>query len=113
MFHSFELKMVNGRKRNERKAINLYNCNSCDKSYDRILTLQTHKRTVHDKIRFKCTSCNYEATQISHLKTHQRIIHEGKKYECNICGKLFTQITHVNTHKKNVHMIEKVRSCGS
>ena len=98
---------------NYRKAVNLFNCGLCDKSYDRRQTLQTHIRTVHDKIRFKCNSCNYEATQISHLYLHRRNVHEGKTYECNICGKTFTQKTHVNTHKKNVHMTEKIHNCES
>ena len=55
----------------------LVNCNICINVVfkSRTAFLQ-HKRSIHDKIRFKCNDCKYEATQKGDLKRHQIRMHQ-------------------------------------
>ena len=55
------------------------NCDICIKGTFKSRTaLLQHKRSAHDKIRFKCNDCKYEATQKCDLKRHQFRMHKVK-----------------------------------
>ena len=57
-----------------------HRCDSCDKSFSRLYTLEKHLHTVHDGFNdHKCEFCGKSFTQAPSLKKHICKIHNGHK----------------------------------
>ena len=107
----------------------------CDYEATQIGNLNSHKKSIHNKLRHPCSICNKEFTQKSHLKTHQKgfhkmgeeikcdfceyrtaikshlsslfiSIHENVKYNCPLCDYIATQPQSLKQHKRSMHEID-------
>ena len=45
--------------------------NICDYQATLQSSLQTHKKTIHEYVKYMCTSCEYQETDKSNLKRHE------------------------------------------
>ena len=48
-------------------------------------SLDRHKRSVHEGIKYPCNQCEYLASRKEHLDRHKRLVHEGIKFPCGQC----------------------------
>ena len=64
----------------------------------------THKRSVHEGVKFSCDQCNYKAKWKSSLRKHIKSIHEGVKFPCNQCEYKATKNDTLLTHIRSVHL---------
>ena len=48
-------------------------------------SLDRHKRSVHEGMKYPCGQCEYQATTKENLDRHKRSVHEGIKYPCQQC----------------------------
>ena len=91
---------------NSKEIAKRHTCNHCSKSFSKKGYLQSHIKSVHEKIRdHKCEQCDRAFFQKSNLKSHIKQIHENapKTKACDICGKLLGQTTSLQKHIKLVH----------
>ena len=90
----------------------VFNCNQCDKTFDKRRKLKYHNNYVHLKkfthIKVKkvvtCKICNKNFDS-KYLKAHQTSVHLGiKSVSCDECGKSFSNKSDLKRHLKNVHL---------
>ena len=107
------------------------NCDECDKTFTLRGNFRAHKKSIHQKIKYKCdfcnyetvtngalrnhtaslhfnkvfrcTSCDYEATFNSNLHRHIKSKHKGVRYKCTNCEKSYSCSSHLQRHRKEVH----------
>ena len=60
-------------------------CDQCDQQYNDSSNLKRHIRSKHEGIRYACVKCDYESTDSSTLNRHIKSKHEGVRYACNQC----------------------------
>ena len=51
-------------------------CNMCDYQATLHNSLETHKKTIHEDVKYMCTRCDYQEMDKGNLKRHESI-HEG------------------------------------
>ena len=78
--------------------LKLWKCDSCPKSFGLKRSLEIHKDSIHDNIKFECPLCDKCFTQETHLRTHKL-----KHPHCEPCGKSFTQKLHLDKHMQEDH----------
>jgi len=62
-----------------------YSCDRCEYQANMQVNLKSHIENKHLGIRYSCDQCEYKATKPSHLRLHTESKHEGVKYTCNYC----------------------------
>ncbi|XP_045503120.1 zinc finger protein 568-like isoform X1 [Colias croceus] len=87
-----------------------YQCNVCQKSFQKNMQLQNHMRNHRAERRFMCTFCNKAFSQSNNLRAHLRIHTNERPYKCQECGKAFTQVTNLNNHVR-LHTGERPFVC--
>ena len=55
-------------------------CNECGKQFSYKAGLYTHKKSIHEGLKYPCDHCNYIATRKDSLKRHINSSHPGVKY---------------------------------
>ena len=59
-----------------------YKCKECGLKMMNKSNLNTHIRSIHERIKYPCDQCQHETTSKGHLAQHRRAVHEGIKYPC-------------------------------
>ena len=65
--------------------------------------LISHKKVVHEGIRYPCDECEHVATRSTHLKAHKNNKHRRKKHFCDQCDYEANWPSQVENHKKIIH----------
>lgn len=87
-------------------------CKECDSSFGTHAGLCYHINRIHNEIVYPCKLCTHAATSSCNLDTHVRTVHEKVKwYHCNKCDKVFGQKCHANQHFRAIHLGLKPFSC--
>ena len=85
-------------------------CKICDRTYKSKLSLQNHKRFVHDGINYPCSECDFKGTAPSSLKYHIEGKHTTMKFPCNQCNYMSNTHQELAYHKKRQHIEGKDES---
>ena len=100
----------------ETSKLPLYKCNSCDKKYSVLKTLQRHVREYHLN-KYTCDSCNVEFGRKENLNRHiaSQICFvtdelENLTFKCKKCKKLFLTQEKLNNHE--IHNCTKKYFCS-
>ena len=80
-----------------------FSCDQCDKQYGRLSSLNIHKKSIHEGVKYPCNLCNYKANRLGSLQLHINSVHEKVKYLCDKCDYKATQTASLNQHIKAVH----------
>ena len=48
-------------------------------------SINSHKRVIHEGIKYPSGQYQNEATTVGNLDQHKRLVHEGIKYPCRQC----------------------------
>ena len=78
-------------------------CIFCHKIYYSRKVLTAHVKGVHEKVRHQCPMCERSYSQRPDLLVHIKGVHEGKRSLCAICGKEFIRASEKNRHERQVH----------
>ncbi|XP_075157459.1 uncharacterized protein LOC142230711 [Haematobia irritans] len=87
-----------------------YQCQHCDRCFDRIYDIESHYNIHTDVKPYKCNICGKSFRQKNILTTHQAALHFGKKIECDECGKKFARRSQLILHYR-MHRDEKPFVC--
>ena len=89
----------------ERKVKEKYPCQLCEKTFTFKQGLNTHMKTIHEKIKdFHCKLCDYKTYGKSNLYIHVKRMHEGRplKESCPHCDKVVVNLEyHLRTYHVN------------
>jgi len=87
-------------------------CHVCWKGFEHKNLLAAHI-VIHTKEKavFRCDQCDKSCTTTANLNTHKKKVHEGIRYECPECGRKFGEKCHRTKHIKAVHLGEKNYKC--
>ena len=85
-------------------------CKICDRTYKSKLSLQNHKKFVHDGINYPCSECDFKGTSPSSLKYHIEGKHTTMKFPCNQCKYMSNTHQELAYHKKRQHIEGKDES---
>ena len=78
-------------------------CEHCLKTFYDNSTLNRHKHSVHEGVKFDCAQCDYKATIKDSLTRHIRSFHEGVRYACDQCDYQATQQSNLTRHLQSQH----------
>ena len=81
----------------------IYKCEECKAEFEYKTSLYSHKKSIHEGVRYSCEICNYKATRLGHLKRHKESIHHGVRYSCNSCDYKATDLGNLTKHKESIH----------
>ena len=71
--------------RTQNGIIASYKCDKCEKTFKHSATLYSHKKIVHEKIRYACDECDKRFTKRSILNMHTKTVHQSEnKCICDI-----------------------------
>ena len=83
-----------------------YHCDDCEYITNHKKHMQTHKLSVHEKVRYECEECTKEFSDPSSLRRHKKAKHEGVRFACDQCSQSSTTAFHLVTHKRIKHSTE-------
>eukprot|EP00190_Bangiopsis_sp_CCMP1999_P001065 CAMPEP_0198732666 /NCGR_PEP_ID=MMETSP1475-20131203/37809_1 /TAXON_ID= ORGANISM="Unidentified sp., Strain CCMP1999" /NCGR_SAMPLE_ID=MMETSP1475 /ASSEMBLY_ACC=CAM_ASM_001111 /LENGTH=225 /DNA_ID=CAMNT_0044495809 /DNA_START=298 /DNA_END=975 /DNA_ORIENTATION=- len=91
----------------------MFLCDLCSGSFTTRRDLETHVRTVHEKLRpHKCAHCDAHFGTKSNLNTHTKSVHEGKRpFPCEVCNVAFKTRGNLETHVLTVHEQKRPFKC--
>ena len=78
-------------------------CTLCDKSFSRKCDLNTHNKSVHQKVKYTCTECDTQFSRNSALDSHIQSIHKQVKNTCTQCDKQFSAKSDLKRHIQSIH----------
>lgn len=79
-----------------------FQCDICDKSFDKNWQLNRHTRVFHLNIKnYTCDYCNRAFKQLYHLQEHITTHTGEKKFQCDICSKTFSRMSSLRKHMKS------------
>ena len=78
-------------------------CEQCHKTFYDNSTLNRHKHSVHEGVKFDCDHCDYQATSKNGLNRHIRSFHEEVKYACDQCDYQARQPSSLPRHIRSMH----------
>ena len=81
----------------------IYHCDNCDYKTGHKKHIQTHKLSIHEKVRYECDECIKKFTDPSSLRRHKKSKHEGVRFACDQCSQSSTTTFHLQTHKRIKH----------
>ncbi|KAK7080236.1 hypothetical protein SK128_010014 [Halocaridina rubra] len=83
----------------ETKKEKLFECNFCDKKYNRKVHLDRHYEVDHVGIRYSCNICTKSYTRKHRLITHLLVHHNIRKlHECKVCKQSFAAKDELISH---------------
>lgn len=93
-----------------------YNCENCGKYFTNKRSIQLHMNTHRtENTRFQCNLCDRSYNQMSSLNSHRRLRHydpaTAKKYICPHCAKEFLLAGPLSAHIRKVHRKVIVAKC--
>ena len=82
-----------------------YQCEFCEKSFNKSVSLKVHIRKLHKNPRKDCKLCEKKSfASTSALKKHMDDVHKGlKKFKCELCDKKFKSKVGIEYHKNFFH----------
>ena len=80
-----------------------YECHQCEKAYIQKSHLNSHIRSVHDRVKYVCDQCEQRFARQDSLTKHIQSVHEGVKYACKQCDQLFKQQYNLTIHIQSIH----------
>jgi glass-like protein len=84
-----------------------FDCQFCNRTFNSILTMQSHIRNIHKGRKpkpEKCSQCDKIFVNAGTLRKHTEAVHEKKRpYACHLCDLSFTQSGNLKTHIKGKH----------
>ena len=85
-------------------------CDLCDRTYSEKGHMMSHKRSFHQKIRYKCLriGCGKSFTSRGYVRQHDLSVHQKMRYACGDCGQTFTHPSSRSTHYRQ-HLIQAAR----
>lgn len=100
-------------KSSKKRRSRIFQCDLCSGSFTSRRDLETHVRTVHEKLRpYKCPHCDSHFGTKSNLNTHTKSVHEGKRpFPCVACTMAFKTRGNLETHVLTVHEHKRPFSC--
>nr|XP_026491850.1 uncharacterized protein LOC113397645 [Vanessa tameamea] len=75
----------------------------CNKTFNRVSTLISHRKTHSDEKPYKCHICPKGFHQKGNLRNHLFTHTNERPYRCNICMKGFNQQSNLVCHKNKAH----------
>ena len=99
-------------------VINDICCKKCDKSFETMKELKSHKRNTH-QAKYICTHCDVEFRHLNEMEKHKISTHgQTDKHKCESCEMEFiSEIrlrNHINSHKyatKYCHFFNNGKEC--
>ena len=67
-----------------------YDCDQCNFTALRKVTLKLHQQVEHEQIRYTCDHCDYKATRANNLQAHIQTVHFGHKRQIKMLKHYFT-----------------------
>lgn len=89
-----------------RKLVNMkpFQCDQCEKSFNKIHHLHNHLLARHSEKNFKCYDCNRSFSYKSALDRHHKIVHRKQKHHvCCECGWKFASNFDLRQHFEGHH----------
>lgn len=89
-----------------------YNCNVCDRSFDRRFTLSRHMKRDHlEERNYQCEMCSYKCFTNNELRVHM-IKHNGERiFECSVCKKSYARKKTLKEHMR-IHNNDRRFACA-
>ena len=88
---------------------NVYTCGVCEKQFDNIMSLNTHRHSHYDPSirRHFCPHCLLRVESLEALNHHVTLMHADQplpgRYRCYACHKNFHRFHHLMDHRAAVH----------
>ena len=82
---------------------NDFHCDKCAKSFKTQGGLNNHQKSMHSEKNFHCDKCEFVTHSDHRLKEHFIRNHTTGTFVCDECGKIFTNPLSLEGHKQDVH----------
>ena len=111
--HDAEKKMLTPSKKRKRgkacgvktkKAKEEVKCDLCDFTAKDFYWVKSHRRKVHEGVKYSCDLCDFKSTQLRHLTHHKKRDHEKVRYPCDQCEYSATKPDYLKKHKESKHL---------
>ncbi|MBO9481875.1 C2H2-type zinc finger protein [Salinisphaera sp. G21_0] len=93
-----------------RTVMKSFQCNKCEKRFDRKKNLARHIRVHNGEKPYKCKVCKKNFSRGSNLKVHARTHNGQRPYKCDNCDKRFLHRSDLKKHIR-IHTGEKPYKC--
>ena len=99
-----------GRRRKEIKNQIDQSCDRCDLKFFNSLMFSDHFKDVHGKdLKLYCHICHQDFASQSGTYTHKKTLHEGVKFPCNQCSYTSVRQDNLRVHIESKHSINKLK----
>lgn len=78
-----------------------YKCAVCDKKFNQLSSLNSHKKSHITYKAFECVHCSKCFAIEEDLTLHLRRLHgEKRNFKCNMCDREYEQLNHYKSHRR-------------